>query len=169
MAEVYAVKHDGAAGHWMNVALFNWSDKPEDKTIDLQALGFHAGIHLHAFDFWEEKYFPVEAGVLEFKQIPPHGCKLLRFCEADGKPCLVGDTLHTAQGAEITEWRSSATNLSITTMDLEREATGSLWLWLPQEPTKVTVNGKPGSFKVQDGLFHVPLTFTGNAQVNLDW
>ena len=163
MPEVYVVRHDRPAGKWVTLALFNWSDAPADRSIDLAQLGFPHGTPLHGFDFWEEKYFPVTSATLEFKQVPTHGCKLLRFCVDDGTPCLVGDTLHLSQGAEIESWAAKGKMLTLSTMDLERQAQGGLWLWLPETPARITTDGGenlPFSL-LSDHVIHMPLQFTG--------
>ena len=171
MPEVYVVRHDCPAGKWVTLALFNWSDAPADRSIDLAQLGFPHGTPLHGFDFWEEKYFPVTSATLEFKQVPTHGCKLLRFCVADGEPCLVGDSLHLSQGAEIAGWGVDGKALTIRTMDLGRQAQGGLWLWLPEKPARVADEaGQNLPFTVVgEGVVHVPLQFSGRAVVDCWW
>jgi len=167
MPELYVVNHDSPAGTWVSLVLFNWSDVPADRSVNLADLGFAPGTPLHGFDFWEEKYFTTSAGLLEYKQIPTHGCKLLRFCIADGDPCLVGDTLHTSQGLEITRWDVNEKRLIISTMDLKREAKGNMWLWLPELPTRITIDqGDSLAFSVvNERVVQIPLQFTGQIEV----
>jgi hypothetical protein len=170
MPEIYLVRHERAAGHWVTVALINWNDEDEDKILDLERLGFTAGRDLHGFDFWEEKYFPLKANKLAFKHIPAHGCKLLRFCEVEGDPCLVGDTLHTSQGGEITAGLLSERKLTFATLDLQREASGSLWLWLPHKPRKIFLNdAEIEGVQVEESVYRLHLEFKGVGKVTIDF
>jgi alpha-galactosidase len=170
MAETVAARQDRAAGRWINVALFNWSDRPAAKTLDLTGLGFDPGTRLHAFDFWEESVFAVEAATLEFTQIPTHGCKLLRFCPADDAPCLVGDTLHTGQGAEIAEWQDTGEGFSLTTMEMKRHVSGRLFFWLPRPAKEVRLNGEAIPYTpVGENVIAVPVEFFGRAKVEVDY
>jgi alpha-galactosidase len=168
MPEIYAARHIHPIGEWVNVALFNWNDLPADKSLDLQKFGFAPGEGLHGFDFWENRYFSCKAGLLEFKQIPAHGCKLLRFCVMDGSPCVVGDTLHISQGAE---WAESCRNemlWEVKTIEMKREVRGALWLWLPEKPKIIQANGVEIPFAVEEGnIVQVPLNFNGKVIIEI--
>jgi alpha-galactosidase len=168
MAETVVVHQEQAAGRWTNVALFNWSDEPADKLLDLRSLGIQPGTNLHVFDFWEEKVSTVDTGVLKLKQIPAHGCKLLRFAGADGSPCLVGDTLHTSQGAEFIHWQISGNQVSLASMDMGREVSEGLWFWLPGKPDKITANSRELPFtNLGLNIFHFKIAFSGQVSITI--
>ena len=43
------------AGQWDAVGVFNFEDQPQERTVELAALGLPAGAEVVAFEFWEEK------------------------------------------------------------------------------------------------------------------
>jgi alpha-galactosidase len=44
------------AGKWDAVRLFNFEEQPQERTVELSALGLPAGTEVAVFEFWEEKF-----------------------------------------------------------------------------------------------------------------
>jgi alpha-galactosidase len=64
-----------AAAHTV-VAVFNFSEQPSRREVDLKALGVHAaGLNLE--EWWTRARVPVTGGVADLGEIPPHGCRVL--------------------------------------------------------------------------------------------
>jgi hypothetical protein len=170
MPETYVVEHDSAAGRWNDVILFNWDDQSVDKILDLEVLDFPVNAPLHMFDFWDRCYSSIINGTLTCKQVPPHGCKLLRFVQANNTPCLVGDTLHLSQGAEIAVLQTNEKQLTLITIDMKRKASGELWFWLPQKPTKAECNDLDTMItEVEQNTYKVAMEFVNVGSLKIYW
>ena len=170
MAEHYVLPQEKACGDWKDVALFNWSDSVADCIIDLGKLGYTSKRAVHVFDFWEERYWVQKDMVLKFKQIPKHGCKLLRICEISKKPTLVGDTLHITQGGEISTWKVVGKSLTVQTIPMARDVSGALWIWLPGQPKKAVCNKK--QIKIQSittNVFRFDVSFENKASIEIQY
>ena len=79
MPELYHVPVQAAAGRWHLVALFNWSNCPQQRSIALPRLGLPAGQEFYVFDFWAQRGWLTQAAELTFPEIPAHDCRLLRI------------------------------------------------------------------------------------------
>jgi alpha-galactosidase len=170
MAEIAIVNMERASGKWVNAAFFNWLDHPSGKHINLRQLGFDLRKSLHVFDFWEQSYQRINNDSIRFDPIPGHGCKLLRLCEANDLPCLVGDTLHISQGGEIIQWELSGNSLLIKTMEMNRQVSGRLWLWLPAEPTKIICNQESLVWTQPTlNIYCMQLNFENQASIIIYW
>ena len=169
MPSLYQAKLDQAGGSgqsWQLVALFNWKEHEVTCRLQLDRLGYAPGKTLHVFDFWSRKYYRVTGPELVFPEVPAHGCKLLRVCEAMACPQLVGDTLHISQGVEIASWRVQDGNIIIETINLDRQVGGELLLWLPREPANATCNDDPVTIEAMgNGIYAIPLAFHGRSKV----
>ncbi len=88
-------------GSSASVALWNKEDQAMDLTLDAYSLK-SLGDRFHAWSFWEEKYLGLVDGSFIARNVPPHGCALLRLTKpADntGMPLIVGSTLHISMGS----------------------------------------------------------------------
>ncbi len=171
MPELYHVPVKGAAGRWHLVGLFNWQECPASKRLSLRQLGFTPGQAVYVFDFWAARGWQTAEAELVFPEIPAHGCRLLRLGALDeGAPALVGDTLHITQGLEIEGWEAEPGRLELWTVDLGREARGSLWLRLPRRPVRARCNGEAVAVE-QEGeeVYRLELNFTGQARVEVEY
>ena len=171
MPEQYHVPVQGAAGPWRLVGLFNWQDCPASQRLSLSALGFAPGQTVHIFDFWSQRAWRSTEPELRFPEIPSHACRLLRLCTfEEGKPALLGSTLHITQGLELASWQAAVGYLEFSTLDLGRTVQGSLWLALPHLPMRVLCNGEPvAPIELGEGVYRLDLNFTGQATVVVDF
>jgi hypothetical protein len=79
------------------------------------------GARFHAWSFWEEKYLGVIDGSFTAREVPGHGCCLLRLTrvmEYEETPLIVGSNLHISMGsAEFSSVRSSSGKFEIELTD----------------------------------------------------
>jgi alpha-galactosidase len=142
MPALYQVKVEHAGQYWQLVALFNWMDRPCDYRLHLADLGYPASMQLHVFDFWERQYQLVTQPEMVFAHLPAHACKLLRLCQVERVPQLVGDTLHISQGLEFSSMRVVDKITVLETIDMGRRVQGEIWLALEKPPGEVRCNGQ---------------------------
>jgi len=173
MAELYALPVETGWQAWQDVAVFNWSDRPANRRLDLNRLGWQGGSSWHVFDFWNRAYCRLTNPIMDLGTLPVHGCRLLRICRADNAPTLVGDTLHITQGAEIAALEVTGNILRLETLDLSRRAEGELWFWLPRPPKDAAQDGRtipilPGQQAGED-IYRVRLNFWKTTSLQLAW
>ncbi len=170
MAEMYLLPVEREWGSWQDLALFNWEDRPRDRVVNLELLGYQRGEKVQIFDFWRQEHRVSEEHEIRLIGIPRHGCRLIRICSYNDQPQLVGDTLHITQGAEIESWRQEGRTLTIQTIDLEREVEGNLWIRLQQTPVSITCNSESVAFVTEDDhVYRMGLKFRGKAQIRMRW
>ncbi|MCX5997997.1 MAG: alpha-galactosidase [Chloroflexi bacterium] len=169
MAELYVLPVEKNGMKWQDVAVFNWSDRPGGRKLDLLRLGYKVGEKLHVFDFWQKSHSLAGAGEIDLGEIPSHGCRLLRVCKVEEAPQLVGDTLHITQGCELKSWQVTGRTLQVNTIDLGRRAEGSLWLSLPGSLSSATCGIEPIPFEKENSVYRLPLDFRGSAEIIIKW
>jgi alpha-galactosidase len=74
----------------------NLDDAPLERSLDPARLGL--GGPVHAYDVWTDRYLGAHSGPVRLEPIPAHGCALVRLVPADGRPRLVGSSLHLGGG-----------------------------------------------------------------------
>ncbi len=82
---------------WEVAGLFNFENQPEERTLDLAALGLPPGAEVAGFEFWEERFLGVHRGSLSLT-LPPQSCRVVSLRRLAGRPQLVGTDLHLLQG-----------------------------------------------------------------------
>ncbi|RPJ63969.1 MAG: alpha-galactosidase [Dehalococcoidia bacterium] len=170
MAGLYVLPVTTTWGNWNDVAVFNWDKKPGNRTLQLSQLGYNPGDKLVVFDFCTREHWITRESELIIKNIPTHGCRLLRICQLEDKPALVGDTLHITQGGEIESWLSTGKTLEIKTIDLGRNASGAIWLSLPGKLVKAVADANPVVFTMEnEGIYRLEMRFQGRTQINIQW
>ncbi len=169
MPRLYRVKLEAAEKAWQLVALFNWEDHPADLILRFRELGYKTGADLHVFDFWARKYHRSQVSEMKFRDVPAHGCKLVRICEVGTSPRLVGDTLHISQGAEISSIHIEEGRMVLETVDMGRNVEGEMWFWLPSPPNGVMCNAKSVKvITVMEGIYVLHVSFVGRGRVELN-
>ncbi len=129
-------------GRWRLIGLFNWEDKPVERTLPLDLI-VNRDKAYHVVDFWERRYFHFAQGAPPpVLHLPPHGTVLLGLRPVKTPPQLVATTFHISQGAEIVAWDARVASL-VVRLNLERRAQGEVWLALPARPTKAFINEVP--------------------------
>ncbi len=108
------------------LGVFNWADAPAEVQAPLP------DEPMHTFDVWEDTYLGPRSGAISFT-IPAHGCKLLALRRMEGRPQIVGTSLHLLQGAlevEGERWESPALRLRLRPVARKR---GNLYFHVPPE------------------------------------
>ena len=169
MPRIYRVKLEVAGQVWQLVALFNWEDHPADLILRFGELGYKTGADRHVFDFWSRKYHRTQESEMVFKDVPAHGCKLVRVCEVRSGPQLVGDTLHISQGAEISSILVEEGRMVLETIDMGRRVEGEMWFWLPNPPKGAACNNKPVNVNsIRAGIYVLHVSFIGRGRVEIN-
>jgi len=88
-------RHD--AGQWDVVGVFNFEDKPQERTIDLEALGLPAGAGVVAFEFWEEKLLGVYKDRVTLA-LAPHTARIVLVHRLPDRPQVIATNMHVLGG-----------------------------------------------------------------------
>ena len=170
MAETYSLPVDAPWGEWHDFAIFNWDDRPANRLFDFGLLGYSQDAKLSIFDFWSGLHWITQGSEQILENIAAHGCRLMRICRMDGKPILIGDTLHITQGSEIESWQVTHNTLEIKTIDLERNVQGALWVWLPGKLFSATAGSNAIHPVLEnDGVYKLGLKFSGKTEIKIQW
>jgi len=168
MAHVYQVMLERNGYAWQVVGLVNWNDHSQGCWLRFAELGYQPGVPFHIFELWTKRYWRITASEMDFPNVPPHGCRLVRICQVGAAPQLVGDTLHISQGAEISSMVVENGKVVVETIDLCRKADGELWFALPGKPLTATCNGDQVSIEEKaEGVYAVHLKFMGRGRLEL--
>ncbi len=84
-------------GKWNVVGLFNWSDQPRDKVIDLKSLGLESKAPFAVYDFWEGRYLGVVQDSLAVN-LEKLSCAVLAVHPAKRHPQFLSSNRHITQG-----------------------------------------------------------------------
>lgn len=127
MPEWYVLRQNFAWGTGVVAGIFNWSDRPRRKWIDLARLGLDPAQPHHAFEFWSADYRRVETGELDAGELPAHGCAVVAVRPVVDRPHLVATTFHVSMGEEVKrfEFGNSAAQIEI---DLAQCTAGEIWI-----------------------------------------
>ena len=153
---------EGKAGAWQLLALFNWTDLPQEMTLKLADYGLGPGEY-HAREFWSGKQVQIVNGALPW-QIPTHGVALFAVRPAESLQYL-GSNLHISQGLEVKSWAVSENPRGLT-MSLERpgRVAGDITLSLPQPPQRANLNGEVIEWQSDgEGCYRFPVSFERTA------
>ncbi len=111
---VWAVRCKNAAEEWHVIGLFNFENKPEERSVDFAAIGLPPDADALVFEFWEERLLGTHRKGLTLT-LPPQTSRVLSLRRATGRPQVVGTDMHIAQGHhEITRlaWDDAARTLA---------------------------------------------------------
>ena len=112
--EAIDLKVNGVTGHYDVVALFNWDDEQDKKTVELDKdLGLNTEKEYMAFDFWNQKPVMVTDHLISC-DIPAHGTRVFVIREILEKPQLVATSRHITCAVSVKEmnWDSDSKTLS---------------------------------------------------------
>lgn len=59
------------------LAVFNFTDEPQRRSVDLRRLGIPGADLPYAAEFWTATSIPIADGVANFGTLPPHACRVL--------------------------------------------------------------------------------------------
>ena len=171
---------DGATGKWHLLAVLNWEDTPQDIYVNLKDFYLDLQGEYRAREFWRGDNYLVNLKEtsnprMVLPGIPAHGTALLAVRpHRPYQPVFLGSDLHISQGLEVKDWKwkrsSSSEWPSELRFGIERPGSvqGNIDLYLPTEPGKVTLNGKPIAFTVlDDHLFRLHVTFYRIADIEI--
>lgn len=188
MPEVFTLPLSGPVGDWLLVGLFNWDDRPAERTLDLSTLGLAKANGYLVYEFWKGELLgcpPVTspaslasgnapggrwgpAPILAL-QTPAHGGHLLAVRARHDGPQFVASTLHFSQGWEVKTWDPEDRQLSLT-IELARVAAGEIWLSIPGANIRAAVDGSAVHVRNEShGVCAVPVKVNGSAEVRVEW
>ncbi len=108
------LKVNGSTGLYDVVALFNWNDEQDEKTVELDKdLGLNSEKEYMAFDFWNQKPVMITDHLISC-DIPAHGTRVFVIREILDKPQLVATTRHITCAVSVKEmnWDPDSKTLS---------------------------------------------------------
>ncbi len=168
---------ENPSGRWVLLAVFNWADQPEDRSLPLSQCGFDGG-DFYTREFWSGDARLVSGKELQVTAIPPHGVKLLALRASSFRPALpeneinpiyLGSDLHISQGLEVTGWHPGSGHLRF---ELARpgECQGVVDLWLPSPPEKASIDQMPMTWqRLPKGIYRFQVAFQKQAVVEVSW
>lgn len=115
--------------HWKIVALFNYSDHQDVKTVSFSELGIDDKQEYHVFGFWKQKYY---GSFMNSISIPleAHSCEILAIRKNKNVPQVLGTDLHITQGGiELDSCEFINNTLKIKTTD--RGRIGNIFIFVP--------------------------------------
>lgn len=170
MAEIYHLPMRRSFGEWHDLALFNWSNRAEPRAIELARLGLRSDAQYHVYDFWKNEYQLHQGPRLETGMLPPHACALLRISAHDGKPMVVGSSLHITQGGEIERVTAGKSSMRILLKDLGRRVEGELLVWLPGGRASAVIGKKKLAITERgSGVWAVGLDYSKKVELLIGW
>ncbi len=127
--------------NWHLLALFNWQDKPLDTEMTCQAYKLPQEKYWTR-SFWDETARLVELeGPLWKGGIAAHGVVLLAVRKYSDQAQYLGSNLHISQGMEISDLSVNSNRVRCQ-VDLGRNASGYLELYLPSAPSETRFEGE---------------------------
>ncbi|MBI3243858.1 MAG: alpha-galactosidase [Chloroflexi bacterium] len=154
MPERLELPLQGAVGEWTVSGLFNWGDRPVDRTLA-------ASGHIH--DFWSQAYHRDHVSFT----LPPHSGRLLAVRPVLQATQFVGSSFHFSQGGEVAEWAAAERHLRFV-IDLGRRAEGEVTLSLPANPQQVNGNAIVIAPLIP-GIYRIPVSVDGRAAFYIEW
>lgn len=82
---------------WDVVGLFNWSEQPVSRSVDLPAIGARSGERLLAYDFWNREFLGEVHDTLML-EIAPLSCRVIALHRRAGRPQFLSTSRHVTQG-----------------------------------------------------------------------
>jgi len=111
---IWHIHCKNAADEWEIAGLFNFADKPEERTIEFAALGLPADAEVAVFEFWREESLGIHKKGMTLT-LPPQTSRILSIRRLTGHPQIIGTDMHVLQGYhEIKEstWDEKTNTLS---------------------------------------------------------
>jgi alpha-galactosidase len=159
---------EAAAGSWTLLALFNWADQAQQKTLDLAEYQLPPGTYT-AREFWSGELVRIEAQSLPW-EIPAHGVAL--FALRPVKPLqYLGSNFHISQGLEVKAFSTSETQRVVNvTIERPGQAAGEIYLELPHAPETATLDGQAIEWQTAGGeAYRFPIAFDHSASVEVHY
>lgn len=177
---------EGATGGWHLLAVFNWTDSPQDIRLRWQDFYLNPKEHYLAREFWSGAIYEIAAdrkadGKLTIPSVPAHGAILLAARKHRSyHPEYLGSNLHISQGMEVSAWNwkqdpagkrsDSAQVAGQLRFQLQRpgRAEGAIELYLPAPPQAAHLDGNPVSWQpVGEARYQFGVAFEVTADVEI--
>ncbi|HSU54181.1 MAG TPA: alpha-galactosidase [Candidatus Dormibacteraeota bacterium] len=94
---IWRVHCKNDAGEWDVVGLFNFENKPEERTFELSVLGFKPEEDATVFEFWEQKFLGLRRGKVTIT-LPPQSSRILSLHKLEGRPQVIATDMHLVPG-----------------------------------------------------------------------
>ena len=94
---IWRVHCKNDADEWDVVGVFNFENKPEERTIDFAALDLSSDTDATVFEFWEQKFLGVRRGKLTVT-LPPQTSRILAIHKLANHPQVIATDMHLLQG-----------------------------------------------------------------------
>ncbi|MFW5944059.1 MAG: alpha-galactosidase [Bacteroidota bacterium] len=164
------LKVNSEAGIYDVVALYNWSNKPTEKVLDLQEdLGLKSETSYLVFDFWNQKLSGTSSIMLK-EEVPAHGTKALIVKEVNERPQLLATSRHLTCAYSINKlnWDEEQKALTGTSQTVPGEPY-TLFIHIPEnyEFDHMKIDAKNASHQIQsNGIVEVAF---GGQEKPTDW
>ncbi len=170
LPELYVLRVARNWGEWTIAGLFNWSDAPARRVLDVARLGLVPSSTYHVFDFWRERYYRLSGGQMAFEAVPPHAGHVLSIRPICNEPHVIATTFHITMGGEISSFKPSE-GLCQATVELGRSARGHLWLGLPlARRAHAACNGQSSPITQKlPGIWSIEAQIPGRADIHVTW
>jgi alpha-galactosidase len=160
---------EGVVGLWNLITLINWEDHTSDLVLDLKDFGLEDESDYHIFDFWNEHYIRLRNSQWHFKEVPPHGVRMLSLRPVTSKPQWLGDTLHISQGLILKDWQLDSNGLTAS-IEPKRIAIGDAWIALDQNMPRFMLDDNEILVEeIAPGIYKLHLEVDRKALLNISW
>ena len=160
---------EGAVGQWSMIGIFNWSNHPVQRSLDLSRTQLNPGETYLAREFWSGQRFTLEHGRLPSINIPVHGVRLLGVRVVKPElPIYLGSDLHISQGLELAEWSVHEGGLSLR-VDRPGQAEGVVDLYLPAAIKQVDCDSPVDWKELDNQTYRLYLKFFQSIRINISY
>jgi len=108
LPSIWRVHCKTLADEWDVVGLFNWEDKPQERTIEFEQIGLPNDAEVAAFEFWQSELLGVYRRQLKLT-MAPQTSRIVALRRAADVPQVVGTDMHLLAGYHeipVTRWDS---------------------------------------------------------------
>ena len=160
----------GACGYWSLLGIFNWLDKPIDKTLLLKKTHLDPNQKYLAREFWSGRFFQIVDGRLVLNELPAHSAYLLavRSVNSD-RPIYAGSNIHISQGMEVKDWSPQDSGVSFR-IDRPGKIEGIIDIVLPKSPRQVISENQNITPKLlSDDIYRLEVGITNSTFFDIQW
>jgi hypothetical protein len=168
------LKVNNAAGVYDVVGVFNWDDKEEKKTIDLdEGLGLNINKKYSAFDFWNQKPAQISDHLISCS-VPAHGTRVFVIKEVLNEPQLIATSRHItcAVSPKKISWNQESHTLDGIS-EIVPASPYSIFIHVPQGMTvsEVSSNSEVMFTEMNDPIFEIKFSgrLRNNDKAYLEW
>jgi hypothetical protein len=97
MPSLWHMRCKNDAGQWDAVAVFNFEDRPQERTVELSSLGLPAGAEVAVFEFWEEKFLGSHNARVTLS-LAPGTARILLIHRQPTRPQVIATNMHVLGG-----------------------------------------------------------------------